>query len=296
MNRSILALSLLIALSMGTSAIAVDTLTVNLLDAGSGAKTELRYTPAVGTTQTLTTKVVMRSKMTMGDNEMPTPPMPTVTTTFQLTVKAVDAAGDISYEYKLIKADVVAADILTPPQLVDSMKSIYEPVVGKSGVIVVDSRGCQKGAGSVPPQGLKPDQVKALTEMLRSATLPLPEGPVGAGAKWEVKTTSSQDTLRTESKSTVQLASVSGDTISLTADVKGKTNNPGGMGGAGGQNMAAINFIMSGKGKATVDLSKLAPIKHDMKLIMTGDMSQSAGGQSISMTMRTEVETHMASQ
>jgi len=296
MSRTILALFLVVSVSMGPSVLASDTLTVKLLDPGSGAKAELRYAPAVGTAQTLTTKVVMQSKMVMGDREMPTPPMPTLTTTYQLNVKAVDAAGDISYDYKLVKADVVAADILTPPQLVDAMKSAYDPMVGKSGVIVVDSRGCQKSTGSVPPQGLTPEQVKTLMETLRSVTLPLPEEPVGAGARWEVTMTSTKDALRSETKSTVELGSLSGKTIALTADVKGKTNNPGGMGAAGGKGMPAMDFVISGKGKARVDLSKVAPIEQHMKVLMAGDMSQSAGGQSMTMTMRTEVETHMASQ
>jgi hypothetical protein len=279
---------------MAGAALAEEVVTLTLENDGGEPKTTLRYVPAVGTAQTMTSRSNYSNQIVMDGKEQPMPPMPAITLINTMTVTGVSPTGDVTYDFKLTGAQAKSDNILTPQTMVDMMNQAWAPFIGKGGTITVDNRGFQTGRNAYP-QGLDAEQRKLLEQTLISATLPLPEEPVGFGAKWTVKRVSTQAGVRNEHNTTVTMTNWSAFTITLEVEFGGRSNRPGGKSGTGAPG-AKLNFVISGKGSGTVDLQKIAPQEMHMKMVMNGDMSTQAGGKTFKMTMRNITETHLASQ
>ncbi|MHC4957618.1 MAG: hypothetical protein ACYTGN_04520 [Planctomycetota bacterium] len=144
---------------------------LELIDAGRGPKRLLRYNVEPGKTH----EVVMRMTMAMGPMRTPEIKM-----TMTITVNSVTPEGDIHYSYRFIGAEVAGGGELPG----------MEALQGLSGTGIVTSRGVTKAGTVNVPKGA-PDNMKQmmanLEESMKQFSCPLPEQPVGVGAKWRLR-------------------------------------------------------------------------------------------------------------
>ena len=207
---------------------------VKLLEAGAEPRQPLRLHPKLGDKQTLTMTTKMAMEMRMG--EMPAQPvqMPSMRLVMDLTVKSVAENGDIDFDVVVTDA-VVVEQPDTTPQVVEAMKTTFAAVKGLSGKGTTSARGIGKGNNIEIPANAAPEVrqgMEQIKDFVSRASTPLPEEPVGPGAKWEVKMPVKSQGVNLSQTATYMLVSVEGDrfrakdTIFQTAS-RQKIENPG---------------------------------------------------------------------
>jgi hypothetical protein len=128
----------------------------------------------------------MSTEMTINGQAPPAPKILTIRMFMDVEVTEVTATNfRYNFVYNKVTLDE-SAD--TPPQLISTLQGSLQSIVGLSGYGVVDARGFSKEAESKTPPGLAPN-LKQLTDGMKQSlhqlTTPLPEEPVGKGAKWK---------------------------------------------------------------------------------------------------------------
>jgi hypothetical protein len=246
---------------------------VKLISPGSEPRTALRLHPKPGDKLTTTINLKTTTEMSMGENKMPEMPSPAIVITSETTVKAVSPDGDISYE-------ILTTDVEGVPQL-----------KGLSATGAVSSRGINKNINVKMPSGLPPmarqlaDQIK---EGYATAAQPLPEEPIGIGAKWEVRIPSKAGGISAVQTLTSELASLEGDKavvrINYTQTAPNQKIESPSMPGV---KLDLTRFTGSGSGESMVDLSKMAPTQSttDGQLEMTMVTGTGAQKQEIALKM-----------
>jgi len=127
--------------------------------------------------------------MKIGEMENPAMKLPGMTMTLSSTIKAISPQGDITSELVMTDADI-ADEPGVMPQVIDAMKASVAKMKGLSGTGVTSDRGVNKGVQINMPNGADPQMRQVMDQMkdsLSNLGTPLPEEPIGAGAKWEAK-------------------------------------------------------------------------------------------------------------
>src|SRR5262249_28156349 len=152
---------------------------IKLIDAGKDPKKPLRLTAKVGLKRSMVMTMKMAMAMTLDTTEIPMQKFPETRMTMDMKVTAVAPNGDIRYEFKIKKPEVIA-DKGANPAVVDAMKNALKGMEGLSGYAVVTSRGFTKEADIKVPAEMDP-QMKQLMEgtkqSLHQIASPLPEEP-----------------------------------------------------------------------------------------------------------------------
>jgi hypothetical protein len=245
---------------------------VKLISPGNEPKTPLRLHPKPGDKQTTTVTINTKTEVALAGNKMPETPSPAISITSETTAKSVSPEGDISYE-------TVTTDAPAVPQL-----------KGMSATGTLTSRGINKSIDVKMPSGLTPqlaqvaDQIK---EGYATAAQPLPEEPVGLGAKWEVKIPTKSGGISMLQTLTCELASLEGDKAVVKINYvqtapNQKVQNPA----MPTVKMDLTHFNGSGSGESMLDLSKALPTQSttDGQLDMT--MTTGAGAQKQEITVK----------
>lgn len=169
---------------------------VTLLSAGAGKKAPLRYQLAAGSKQTLTMTMDMQLAMFLraepGAAETPLPRAraPKTRFTIDLNITSVAADGDLTLTYRYRRFEVLPDAAVAQEILAATAKSLAE-LEGVAGHMVVSSRGFVKEHRLDLPATLSPQAKESLKSFKRSMgqmAAPLPQEPVGKGARWQVKT------------------------------------------------------------------------------------------------------------
>lgn len=158
-------------------------ITVELLEAGQAPLQKLRFTPKAGDKS----NKVMTMKMRQGINGVEPRDLPAQQIFLSLEVKNVSASGDIEFEFKYTDMKVVTADG-NPSALASTIESLMKPIVGTGGVGKVNDRGVMLSSEYKVPQDLSPNiktVVEGMKDAMKNLSMPLPEQPVGVGAKWK---------------------------------------------------------------------------------------------------------------
>lgn len=157
---------------------------VKLLEPGAEPRTARRYafTPGKPQKRALT----VRTSMSMNGK---TQDAPALTTTFEITAKDVKPKA-AKFEIKVLKAELADADKL-PPQLVAQAAKELDAFKGLAASFEVTPRGdvgelSLAGSEKMKGQGAE-EVIQILTQLIDVMLVPLPEAPVGIGAKWELE-------------------------------------------------------------------------------------------------------------
>jgi hypothetical protein len=256
---------------------------IKLIDAGKDPKKALRLTAKVGLKRSMVMTMKMAMAMTLGANAMPMQKLPETRMTMDMKVTNVAPNGDIRYEFKIKKPEVIA-DKDANPMVVDAMKNALKGMEGMSGYAVVTSRGFTREADINVPANMDPQMkqfMEGTKQSLHQIASPLPEEPVGVGAKWETIMKLTQNGMVLNQTATNELVDLKGETGKITLKIKQSaapqkiTQN--------GVTVDLKSLVSTGSGEMQFDLARLVPSLASVTL--NSDSQMEAMGQKMAMKL-----------
>lgn len=269
--------------------------TVKLIEPGAEPRQELRYKVPHDLEQTVKFKSRQKTTTKMDGNEMPMPPMPQITLTYSVDVEYVSQEGEIRYLVKLANADVTA-DAMAPPQIAEMMKKNYDSMTGKTAEVIVDNRGVIKSTKVKGSTGGTSSDDSFGKDLAMMAT-PLPMEPVGIGAQWQTTRFTSEGGVRMSQSTIFTLKERAGDVITLELAMRGKADMKEAISAPNAPpGSQVLSMTLSGKGKATANLTKLAPLSASFRMSVDTKMNVAAGPTKMEMTMESLTTTAYSSE
>jgi hypothetical protein len=273
-----------------TASVAGEEPTVRLIDAGASADREtLRYKFKVGHTEPM----VMRMKMGM-DMDVPGMgqqkiDMPVMVMRMTTKIKSIEANGNARLSFSIDSADVEEGG---NPMMAQQIQSLLSKFAGIKGEYGISTRGITSDT-SMDMTGISdPQVVKTMGQMRQSmeqASSPLPEEPVGAGARWEVSQIIRADGMQIRQKVEYTLGARDGDVVTLTTklnqDADKQTISTPEMNGVVAQ---LESYKASGSGTLKTDLAGLVPVGV-MELKNKVVMSTQGQKMTMGLTMKVDI-------
>lgn len=268
--------------------------TVKLIAPGKDPKAELRYAPKPNQKTTLTMTMEMGMTMKMGEQSAPAVVVPKMVSDIVTQVTSVAPDGTISYDFKVENAKAIPAKNVAP-EVLKQVDAAFAKIAGLKGHAVVDARGTSRDVQMEIPPDLDPaagQMMETMRQNIQQFSNPLPEEPVGIGAKWDTEqriptnamlvkqTTHSTLTARDGNKFTVKLE------LEQTADPQ-VMHLPGLPQGAEAK---LVSLDSHGKGELKCDLARIAPVTSTVAIDSRSQMEISQNGQSLPMTMGVSVK------
>jgi hypothetical protein len=243
---------------------------IELVNAGTEPKQQLRFAPPANTKQTVQMTMKMDMAMSVGGQTQPTMASPPIQMTMEAQVTKVDANGDIHANFSYTDADVVAA-ANTPPELVNAMRSQLKKLVGFKGSIVVDSQGNTKQANIDVPEGIDPNTRQMTDQMvnsLKQISSPVPVEPVGVGAKWRVPNSITANGMTMNQVATYELVDLKDNVATMQVNIEQQADaqkmNPPGL--PAGASVDLKSLKSQGNGKITMALNQIMPTSSNISV------------------------------
>jgi hypothetical protein len=256
---------------------------VRLLEPGRAPLKALRYRAKAGQTVHMSMSMKMGMAMKLGGQALPSTPVPEMRCGIDLKVTEVTPKGDMKYEFEYSSFEVVA-DPAAPPAVVNAMRDAVGTVKGLRGHGVTNSRGFTQEARIDVPPGANP-QIKQIIESLQQSmkqfSAPLPEEPVGAGARWETTYVLEQRGIRIDQVAKMEVKSIEGErlnfafTLSQSAPPQ-RITSPDLPATA---RMDLVSLASKGEGTSVVDLGGLIAAAASLKMQMAMAMRMQMGEQ-----------------
>lgn len=288
---------LLLALAPGSvSADAPAGWKFELLDAGKGRKRVLRYKVRKGLSEGLELSVSATTSQAIS-GQASTTIVPTTRYVGEAVVRGTDASGAIAYELTFDK--ILVKDTRgTQRGTVGSLRRAYKTVTPMRATVVVSGRGiATKLSMSYPrkaPTSIS-EPLQGLYEALRRLHVPLPEEPVGSGARWRVSRTVLTGGISVLRRETYTLTRVGKRLITVEVAVTATApKQPFAMAGLPkGMQVELVGVEGTEKGRLRVDLRRIAPIAVSsvatLKMRLSGRAGKRAFGLETEATTRTSV-------
>jgi len=257
---------------------------VTLVSPGKDPKGELRYTPKVNQTDTLTMTIEMGVVMKLGGQSAPSVNLPKMASELVTRVTSIAPDGAISYDFEVKTAKALASKDVKPDVL-KKIDSEFAKIAGIKGRAVVDARGITRDLQMDIPAGVDPSVeqvIGSLRQSMRHMSNPLPIEPVGIGAKWDAEQTFGSQGIQLKQLTHSTLLSHKGSKITLAIEFEQHadpqslhlpTLPPG---------TQAKLAVMTGHGKGDLqsDLTRLAPVKSTAAVESHSEIEASQGAQS----------------
>lgn len=274
---------------------------VELLNAGTEPKQQLRFAPAANAKQKLQMTMNMEMAMSVAGQTQRGFNSPPIEMTIESQVTKVDANGDIYANFSYSDAKVTAG-ANTSPEVVEAMRSQIQKLVGLSGSIVVDNQGNTKQASFNIPQDLDPTTKQMVSQMvnsLKQLTSPVPTEAVGVGAKWQVPNKVAVNGMNLNQTATYELVDLKDNVATLQANIEQqaapqKINSPALPPGA---SLELTSLASQGNGKITVALNQVMPIRSTMSVRSNTQMSmkQASSEKATPMDMKVNIDMNLDS-
>lgn len=268
---------------------------VTVTDAGKGKKQKLRFTPKKGLKESMTMVIDMNMEMAMGGQQMPAQDLPSMTMVMETEVNEVKGDGSFTYSFKFTKMDVADSDTL-PPSAVEEMRKSLGGMVGMEGHATMTARGFSRDGDFVLPETASAEIRETMDNMTQSMdqmVSPLPEEPVGVGAKWTVKTKVSSSGMKIDQEGHYTLLSLSDDgtmelEVTLTQKADKQTVDLGAQG-----SFDLVRYTGGGAGNTILNLSKIMPVDANIDVQNDAGMAMDMGGQAMEMGVKSKVKNTM---
>lgn len=265
---------------------------VKLLEAGAEPRHKLRYDFSGAEKQVVLMTMDMTMGMELGAIKQPRTKLPPVHMDMVVNPKKVSDEGVLRYEFEMTRAEVVAGPD-ADPNVVQAMKTEMDKTKGMKGWADVNQRGFTLAADVQVPPGAGPqlrDLLDKMKSQIEQMSAPLPEEPVGKGAKWVVTQPIKNDMLKFNQQATYTLADLEGSLATLEIDIvqdaPPQNIDAPGMGGATAR---LTSLDSTGKGTSKVDLKKLVPVA-EVSTSLTMNVDIRAQGQQQSMKTSIDIE------
>lgn len=277
---TLVAFSLLFSTAAASDAPLAGAPVVKLIDAGKGAKRQLRLTPKKGGTRTMVMTMKMAMKIAIGANSMPQQTLPTMKLTMNTKITDVSASGDIKYTFVVKQPDVIADKDASG--MADQLKDKLKGIAGMSGYAVVTNRGFTKEADFNIPADADP-QMKQIMDSFKQSlyqiAAPLPEEAVGVGAKWDTIMQMTYNGMTLDQTASTELVELTGDIgklkLSITQSAKPQKIT------ANGMQVDVLSLASTGNSETTIDLKQVTPSQ--AAITSHSDAKMDAGGTKVAM-------------
>lgn len=266
-----------------------------LVDPGAEPRRPLRFHPTTGTTEQVRMTMGMASQMAMGGTTMPAMKIPPMILDLDLEVLEVEADGDIRYRFTIADTGVGAGQDLGA-DVVAAMSAAMQPLEGTSGEVTVSPTGVSRGATLTPSAGADPQMVADMRKSMVNASAPLPEEPVGVGARWTLTSDLDEGGLQLQQVASYELVELTDTTITLRVDVQQSAEPqefaPDGL--PPGATAKLSHMRSKGSGSTVLQFDRVMPTRSDMQMHTDMTVSLQAEGQSMEMHNAMDMTTAIA--
>jgi len=188
--------------------------TVELLDAGKAPRKALRTTFEVGAKQLLRVESDWTLATLYGPTISTKAVMPSLV--YELETEAKEASDEgTQFGFRVTKVTPKSKKGVKPAQ-VEAAKKVGGSLKGVTGSFSINARGMVEELAIDAPSDaslLASDMIDQIKQAIRLSSLPLPEEPVGKGAKWTATQVVEQRTARIRHTSTFELVDVKGERV-----------------------------------------------------------------------------------
>ena len=270
---------------------------VELLNAGTEPKQELRFKPQVNAKQTVTLTMNMDMTSSIEGRPMPKFQIPASTMKMEAVVTQVDPNGDIHFQFNYTDADVVA-DSTAQPEIVNAMRSTLKKMVGLKGTFVSDNRGQVKSGNFVIPEGLDPMTKQLLQQVSNSLTqlsAPVPAEAIGKGAKWRVTSSLNLAGINLSQSSIYELASFQDNVANLNITLEQQATSQGlNLPNLPPDATMTLKSLKSqGQGQMKIRLDAAMPMQANISVNSNGEMSLKGANNGKETTVSTQLSMQM---
>ena len=232
---------------------------IEVLDAGVEPREALRLAPAPGASEQAAMTLHLGIELSgESDRAVKTPPM---RVTIAAALQDITPSGDLHATFSYPAFEALKGDGATARQRRELERALAG-LSGLSGELTLTTRGALVDSKLDIPPDLDPN-VRALLDQLRdqlrALTVPLPEPPVGVGARWRATTMLTINDIQTRQVFEYRLKKRTGTTLEL--DVRGThTAKPQTVDSPGGVKLRVKSYKTTIRGATTVDLTHLLPV------------------------------------
>lgn len=260
---------------------------VHVLAPGAEPRSPVAYALAKGPSKPF--RMAMDLEMAMNASAVKIPPtkVPRMALLFDFST-GERKGGDWPIDGK-VAGVTVEPNGAAEEQIAAALRPQIEPMKGFGMTYLVDERGRVHDLKMSWPEGMPAQaqqMVAGMSQSLESMTAPLPEEPIGIGAKWEVIGRAAANGADLLQVSTFELKERKGDVITLDIGVRQIAANdkvsPPGMPKIATAKL--LSFDAKGRGSSVIDTKDIAP--------MSGSMAMTTGmSLEISLSMDGKTET-----
>lgn len=191
---------------------------LEVLDPGAEPRQVLRLRFVEGDSATVDLASDLKIAAVDGPAAIDPPPI-VQTVRFDVDRADVDRA-EVSFEVTGVTIDDPLGTLEAEELL--QLTAALDAMVGLRGTGTIDRRGEFSSFTYDVPDGLDPAVTDALDQLEQDVTtmgVPLPEVPVGLGARWRARNTIEANGVRTEQVTTYEITAIDGDGVGYTAAV-----------------------------------------------------------------------------
>lgn len=271
---------------------------VELLNAGTEPRREIRFKPTVNQKQIATMTMNMDMATSIADQSFPKVNLPATVMTMDTVVTQVDANGDIHYQFSYSDVDVVG-NTTVPPKALEEIRSQIKKMVGTKGSVIVDNRGQTKASSFVLPEGIDENLKKMMEQMSNSLdqmSLPLPKEAIGIGAKWRVSSSHPLSGMNLTQIATYKLVNLQDNvaTLDLSIEQHAKQQKLNQAGLPTGTTLTLESYHSQGEGQVTIPLNQLVPTRSTVSIRSNSEMKIREAGKVEETTMATKLSMEIA--
>jgi len=242
-------------------------------------------------------EMAMSMAMNIAGQALPATDVPAMRIGADMTVTNVTPSGDVTYTMSFTGVGLASAAGVDPAvsAAIDAMSNELKAITGTA---TVTNRGINRQAKIDTSKVTNPEfaqMMDSVTNSLNGVSSPLPEEPIGIGARWEVRQTLASSGVTMFQKVQYELTAFDGKTATLKATID-QTGPPQSMKNPNlppGATVSLESMTGNGLGTMTVPLSGIVPTSQaDSKTTMV--MSIDAGGGAQRMTVETTMKLKIA--
>jgi hypothetical protein len=178
------------------------------------------------------------------------------------------------------------------PKTASQIEDAIAPLAGTAISLSISSRGEVISADASLPDNLDAaaaSTFEQLVDQARSLTVPLPEEPVGPGARWEVTETARVSGVEVTQTAHYRLRSVRGPQLRLAVTLEQHAGRQTITDPSTGTKIELLSSRATGSGSSSISLDK--PFPRSTSIHIKVDQRLRAEGKSISQTLQIELAT-----
>jgi hypothetical protein len=238
--------------------------TVEVLDTGAEPRAPLRYALAAGTSVTATQSVDQYVRQVDQEGFGNSDRVPTIDLGLRLDVQEVGPDGTARVALAFTSIDATGNGSAASSDQARAIEIALADITDLTGETTFTNRGVQVSGSFDVPDGL-PDAVTTLLDQyesqLATVTPPLPEEPVGVGARWRAMTELELGGITAQQRYVYTVESISGSVVELSVKIL-QTAKPQDFeppGARKGDEYRLLSLRMTGKGSTTLDATSPIP-------------------------------------